>query len=219
MNVISLPICHIVAACETGALPARRDGDLVIAADAGYLHLAAQGIKPDLVVGDFDSLGFVPQGEAIVRHPARKDDTDTLLAIKLGLERGYRRFHLYGCLGGRLDHTVANLQALGYLCAHGARGFLIGDRETATLMRNTSLRFRDSARGTLSVFAHGGEARDVTLDGLSYPLDRAVLTPDFPLGVSNEFTGVPATVQVGDGALLVVWSGTPGDLLPEKPTS
>ena len=75
-------------------------------------------------VGDFDSLGQVPEGENIVRHPVMKDDTDMMLAVKLGLERGYTRFHIYGGMGGRTDHTIANIQTLAYIAGRGASAFL-----------------------------------------------------------------------------------------------
>ncbi len=187
-----------------GARVAAREGDLVVAADAGYAALVRQGVKPDLVVGDFDSLGEVPAGETIVRHPVMKDDTDTLLAVRLGLERGYRDFRLYGALGGRLDHTLANIQTLQYLAARNARGVIVGDVCLA-VVRNGALRFRADARGTVSVFCLGAPARGVFLEGLLYPLTDYTMTPDFPIGVSNEFTGAPSSVRVGDGCLVAVF--------------
>lgn len=200
--------CNIFAAGEPECpADAVRSASLTIAADRGWSYARALGIWPELLVGDFDSLGEVPQGVEIIRHPVQKDDTDTLLALKIGLERGCDTFYLYGCTGGRLDHTLANLQALHFLVSHGARGFLIG-RECATVICNEALRFSAAARGTVSVFALGGTACGVSLSGLLYPLDHAVLTSDFPLGVSNEFTGVPATVSVTDGLLTVLWQDT-----------
>lgn len=178
---------------------------LVIAADGGLRRLEAQGIAPDLIVGDFDSLGRVPEGTNIIRHPVEKDDTDMMLAVKMGLARGCDRFLLYGGLGGRLDHTLANLQTLAYLAHHGASGWLLGGGIVVTALRNGTLRFPASCAGTVSVFCNGSEARGVTLRGLYYPLRDAVLTSTFPLGVSNRFTGVPASVTVEDGTLLVLW--------------
>ena len=119
--------CHIVSALPVALSLEREDGDLVIAADAGYENLRQAGIRPDLVVGDFDSLGYVPKGQESVVYPARKDDTDTMLAVRIGLNRGYRRFLLYGALGGRMDHTLANLQCLSFIVDHGGEGYLLGD--------------------------------------------------------------------------------------------
>ncbi len=207
-RVILMSICYIFASLPFGPLPAIGLGDFIIAADAGYRQLG--GIKPDLVVGDFDSLGFVPEGETVVRHPVRKDDTDTLLAVKLGLSKGYRQFIILGGIGGRLDHTVANLQTLAYLVAHGAKGCLVGEGESALLLQNSSLRFAPGQTGTISVFALGATALGVTAEGLDYPLESATLTCDYPLGVSNAFTGEPARIGVEQGRLLVIWSGRPG---------
>lgn len=187
-----------------GARVAPTQGDFVIAADAGYAALVRQGIRPDLVVGDFDSLGEAPAGENVVRHPVQKDDTDMMLAVKLGLERGFLDFRLYGALGGRLDHTLANVQTLQYLAAHGARGFLVGD-VCLTAVMNGEIRFRPEARGVISVFCLASPATGVDLEGLLYPLRNHTLTPDFPLGVSNEFTGAPSCVRVGEGCVVVVF--------------
>ena len=208
------PICYIAGALEPGTLAfSSRRPALVIAADRGMDHLAAQGIVPDLVVGDFDSLGRVPEGSNVVRHPVEKDDTDMLLAIREGLARGCRQFVLYGGLGGRLDHTVANLQALAFLARHGASGFLLGDGLAATVVRSGSLAFGPEHTGAVSVFCNGPDARGVDLEGLYYPLRDAVLTSGFPLGVSNRFTGVPSRVSVREGELLVIWEESPAALV------
>ncbi len=172
-------------------------------------------LTPHLIVGDFDSLGRVPEGNNIIRHPVEKDDTDTMLAIKTGLERGYRDFLLYGCLGGRLDHAYANLQALVFLARRGASGWLLGESLAVTAIRNGRLDFGADHEGVISVFCPDGEARGVTLTGLHYPLQDAVLTSAFPLGVSNRFTGEAASVSVEDGTLLVMWDTKEGQL-PEQ---
>lgn len=203
--VINMSVCYIFAALPGGAPPVIRPGDLVIAADAGYRRLG--GIKPDFVVGDFDSLGAAPENETVIRHPVHKDDTDTLLAVKLGLDRGYRQFVIFGGLGGRLDHTLANLQTLAYLTGRGARGCLSGDGECVILLHNGTVCFAGGQSGIVSVFAHGGSARGVTEEGLEYPLTEATLTCDYPLGVSNAFTGAPARITVRNGNLIIVWNG------------
>ena len=201
MNTSS--ICYIVCALPQGKPFSPKEGDLVIAADAGYRQLG--NVKADYVVGDFDSLGYEPEGERILRHPAEKDDTDTLLAAKLGLSLGYRVFVLLGGVGGRLDHTLANIQTLAYLHGRGAKACLVGDMETITLLEGGTLRFRAGLSGVVSVFAYGERATGVYERGLAYPLTDATLTDDFPLGVSNAFTGVPAEIAVGQGRLLVLW--------------
>lgn len=197
-------ICYIIGAWhgEDAVIRPSAD-DLVIAADGGYKTLEVLGVKSDLVVGDFDSLGYVPTAEDIVQHPVRKDDTDTLLAIRLGLERGYRSFVIIGALGGRLDHTFANLQTLLFLRDHGAKGLLYGDGFAVTTVTNGSITV--TGEGTLSVFSADPNAKGVTLQNVGYPLENAELTNSFPIGVSNEFIGKPATISVADGTLLVMW--------------
>ena len=208
------PICYIVGAAPTEALPEVREGDFLIAADRGYDALRRAGIAPDLIMGDFDSLGYTPEGENVLPHSPIKDDTDLLLAIRWAMERGWRRFVIYGALGGnRLDQTVASFQTLRFLADHGAKGRLVGDGWNVALLQNAALRFPPAASGWLSLFVSGEEARGVTLRGLKYELTDAALTCGMPLGVSNEFLGCEARIAVADGALFVLWQG---DVLPEE---
>lgn len=192
-------------------LPLGKD-DLVIAADGGLVHTQKLGVEPDVILGDFDSLGYVPQSANV--FPVEKDDTDAMLAVRRGLELGYRDFVLYGSLDGpRLDHTVANFQTLEFLAEHGARGILVGAETLVTVVRNGSLTFPGGKEGTISAFSLTGQARGVTLEGLYYPLNGGTLTCGFPLGASNHFTGRQATISVEEGSLLLIWQRSDG--LPE----
>ena len=200
-------ICTIVASMEEQDLYIPQDS-LLIAADKGYLHLQRRGIEPDLTVGDFDSLGFVPKIGNIVRHPVRKDDTDMLLAVREGLRRSAKAFILYGGLGGRLDHTLANLQTLAFLTEEGAKGLLFGGSTAITLLQNGTQHFPETASGTVSVFSYGERAEGVTERGLSFSLRDAHLTDTFPVGVSNAFTGTESSITVENGRLLIVWQAS-----------
>lgn len=186
-------------------------GDFVVAADAGYLACHRAGIEPDLVLGDFDSMRVPVDFPHVERVPVEKDDTDTLLAIKVGLQRGCRVFFLYGCTGGRrLDHTLANLHSLLFLRRHGAAGYLYGDQFVWTVAENETLRIpRTVINGLVSLFPLDGSAEGVTLTGLHYPMTDGTLTADFPLGISNRIVAEAATVEVQDGALLVGWQLPP----------
>ena len=176
---------------------------LVIAADGGLRHTQALGIRPDVILGDFDSLGYVPDDSQV--YPVEKDDTDAMLAVRVGLERGCDFFLFYGAMDGpRLDHTVANFQTLGYLATHGARGALIGRDYIATVLCEETIEFSEVAAGILSLFCLGASA-EVTIEGLKYGLDHGTLTPDFPLGVSNHFEGKAARITVHDGQALALW--------------
>ncbi len=188
--------------------------DYVLAADGGLMHIQKLGLTPNGILGDFDSLGYVPQNANI--FPVEKDDTDSMLAVRQGLKLGCRRFLLYGSLDGpRLDHTVANFQTLQFLADHGAQGWLVGTSYLATVLKNGSLRFGSQARGIISVFCMGADAQGVTLNGLEYPLENAVLTAGFPLGVSNYFTGREATISVQNGSLLILYDRING--FPKHP--
>lgn len=179
-------------------------GDLIIAADGGLRHTQALGVEPDVILGDFDSLGYTPQGANV--FPVEKDDTDAMLAVRRGLELGYREFVLYGSVDGpRLDHTVANFQTLQFLADHGAYGYLVGKDTIVTVVKNGELRFPAGTEGNLSVFCMGPDAKGVTEEGLYYSLENDTLTPGFPLGASNHFTGKEARISVKDGSLLILW--------------
>lgn len=185
--------------------------DYVIAADGGLRHTQKLNLTPNAVLGDFDSLGFTPEGANV--FPVEKDDTDAMLAVRQGLKLGYRKFFLYGSLDGpRLDHTVANFQTLQFLADRGAYGYLVGANCLATVLKNGSLTFPAGAQGTISVFCLGADACGVSLEGLYYSLQEGTLTAGFPLGVSNHFTGKEARISVNSGSLLILWdrgSGLP----------
>ena len=142
--VMTVKKCVIFCAGEFHTLAEPLDGAFIIAADGGYAHTQKLGITPDLILGDFDSLGFVPTGANV--HPVEKDDTDAMLAIRAGLEAGCTDFVIYGALDGpRLDHTVANYQTLQFLADRGARGWLIGARQIVTVIKNTEVAFPATA--------------------------------------------------------------------------
>lgn len=188
--------------------------DYLLAADGGLIHMDRLGLTPHGILGDFDSLGYVPENARI--FPVEKDDTDSLLAIRQGLQQGCRRFLLYGSLDGpRLDHTVANFQALQFLADRGAQGWLVGRSYLATVLKNGALRFPAGAEGIISVFCMGADAHGVTLKGLQYPMENGVLTAGFPLGVSNHFTGREAAISVESGSLLLLYDRANG--LPIQP--
>lgn len=204
--------CYIISAGDFyGLRDEPDDSDYVIAADAGFKYCREISILPDLVLGDFDSLGDCPDHPNVLQLPVEKDDTDTVFAIKLGLERGYKRFYLYGCMGGeRSDHTLANLQLLLYIAKHGARAWMFGKNEIWTAIRNDKIRLK--GEGNAAVFCIDGTAKGVTLKGLKYELDNATLTSDFPLGVSNSMTESEAEISVSDGTLLIMYDLKTGEL-------
>ena len=197
--------CLIFCAAEFDALAAPIGGsDFILAADGGLRHLEKLHITPDAILGDFDSLGFVPTGAQV--FPVEKDDTDAMLAARKGLELGYREFLFYGALDGpRLDHTIANFQTLQFLANQGATGYLIGRDYMITVIKEETVEFPAEAEGILSLFCLGADAAGITLENLHYPLQNGTLTSGFPLGVSNHFIGNSARITVKSGSLLAMW--------------
>lgn len=204
--------CHIFCAAGfSGLLETPGDGDLILAADGGLRHTQALGLAPHAIVGDFDSLGYVPRGDRILRHPVEKDDTDAMLAVRLALDEGCTRFLLYGAMDGpRLDHTIASFQTLAFLASHGAFGYLVGIHHLAAVFSPGQVVFPAEASGIISLFALSAPVAGLDIEGLHYALTNGDLRPDFPLGVSNQFTGTPAKIRWQTGQLLMLWDrGSP----------
>lgn len=199
-------ICYIVGAGDftpVGLAPEAED--FVIAADGGFLALQRLGLSPGLLVGDMDSLPQAPEGVALVRFPTEKDDTDMSLAIEEGFQRGYRRFMLYGGSGSRADHFLANLQTMAHWARQGAEIRLVCPGYQVYALVDGAMALPARPPGTVvSVFCFGERAEGVSLQGLRYPLTKATLTEERPLGVSNEMGAGPAWVRVARGTLLVV---------------
>ena len=190
---------HITASAE----------DFIICADGGYKHKSILGRECDLVVGDFDSLGSVPETDNKIVAPTEKDETDMMLAVMSGLDRGYGNFVILGALGGeRNDHSVANIQLLHYIVSKGARGTILHGSEVYRAFSNGTLTLGADLEGYVSVFSLSDESRGVTLRNLKYTLEDATLHSYMPVGVSNEFLGKESTITVEDGALLVVYKST-----------
>lgn len=213
------PKCVIISAGNFTPLEIPlEEGDLCIACDAGLMYAQQMGILPDLIVGDFDSLSESgPMAVAtlkeiaendpdrIVKLNVRKDDTDTIKAIKIALEKGYKKFYLYGALGGsRIDHSLANIQSLLFIKHNGGRGYIMDADKMLLIAENETVKFHRGNSGYLSIFALSEKAKGVTLKGLMYTMENGDLTNDFPLGVSNEFIiDEEAEITVEEGTLLI----------------
>lgn len=201
-------ICCIFAGSpESGipCLPPPEDAFL-LCADSGLRHCEALGLQPDLVLGDFDSLGSIPDAFPHITAPVEKDDTDTMLAARYAISHGCSEVRIYGAFGGRFDHTFANLQTLRFLHENGVQGMLIGTNDIAALQGCGTVRYPKRKGFLFSVFAFTEECIGVTLCGTYYPLEDAVLTPAFPIGVSNRITDAFAEVTCKSGILLTVYS-------------
>ncbi len=196
-------ICSIICGAPCAELDKSLIEGLVIAADRGLDHALRAGITPDIAVGDFDSAeSAVPAGVECIRVSPIKDDTDAMLAADTAIERGCGELRFFCALGGRLDHTIANIQMLHDLLERGVRAELYGAGERVYLLRGGAA---EIARydGYVSVFSYG-ESAVVSEAGVKYPLDRHRLTNSFPLGVSNEITAPTARITVHEGTALII---------------
>lgn len=190
------------------------EGDLCIAVDGGFEYCKLLGIVPDYIIGDLDSVSekeaetiaeiSKAAEERVILLPAVKDDTDMLAAIKLGLKEGYRDFRIYGGMGGRLEHSFANIQCLLYLKENGAVGYLMDGTGMVLIGKEETISFKEGLEGYFSVFSLG-ESCILTLEGLKYSLQEKELKNSYPLGVSNEFMeGQKAVITVHKGTALMI---------------
>lgn len=199
--------CMIISGGTFTPLPQPDENTFVIACDRGYTYARRCGIHPDLLVSDFDSYdGPVDPEIPLQRFPSEKDDTDTMIAIRAALERGFREAVLYCALGGRLDHTLANLQSLAFALSHGLRLRIVSEDTEVLLLQDGTLSLPRREGFAFSVFAFSERCRGVSLHGTKYTLTDAELENSFPLGVSNEWAEDAATVSITDGTLLIVLS-------------
>lgn len=187
----------------------------LICADGGARHVHALGLFPDLIVGDMDSLDgelqreLVRQGSRILRYPEAKDETDTQLALEMAFTMTPDEIRIYGALGARLDHTLANLSLLIAAADRGVATYLVDEWCEVFLVRGKAV--IDGRIGqTVSLFAFGGSASGVTLEGFEYPLQMATLHPRDPIGVSNRLASAWGTILVEMGDLLAVRYVDPG---------
>ena len=202
-----MPVCVIFGAGDefpdSIVLP---DGKkYIIAADGGLRSLEKLGITPDHIVGDLDSLDEQPDEKIFTKLPHIKDTTDTFEAVRIGQAYGCTEFHIYGGTGGRLDHTLANIQLAGMLAQEKQQAFIYGHGYVITAISDSSFTLPCRKSGFVSVFALNDVCKGVDIHGLMYETDSAELTNTFSLGVSNEFIGKPAEISVKSGTLCIYY--------------
>lgn len=213
-----MPVCYIISAgdCEKIELY-KNDGDFIIAADGGLKYCERDNIIPDMIIGDFDSLGFVPDKENVLTLPVEKDDTDTSFAVKYAMEKGFKNFVIFGGAGGRrADHTYANIALLAFISKNGGQGFLDCGNYTVTAITNSKISFPVYMKGDISVFSFDNVSRGVTESGLLYNFNNEDVENSIVTGVSNSFTEQESSVSVKDGTLIIYFSGKFSDVTIDK---
>lgn len=205
-----MAVCRIIAPLYAGEEKewlAPAPGDLFLCADGGYDAAVRHGFHPDLVIGDFDSMPEAHvRGCKKVVLPTHKDDTDMVACLQRGREAGYSEFRIAGCLGGRLDHTLANLQCL-YDCAlRGETAWMADPCNRVTVLRPGTYTLSPLPGRKLSLFAWTERVRGIDLNGTEWELHGAELTNRRPLGCSNEVRTAAPVLSFTEGALVLVWS-------------
>ena len=179
--------------------------NVILCADGGYDAALKLGLKPDLLIGDLDSIRSETDVCCPVKHhPAEKDETDTILCLQEGVAMGLERMVLLGGFGGRLDHTYANLQTMAHAITLGIHLEIFGQGTRAMLLQPGFHQVRAQAGCKLSLFAYSPQVEGITLRGLHYPLTNSSLSANFPLGISNSFESDCATIEFRQGLLLVM---------------
>lgn len=188
-------------------LPNIDDNTLVISADGGYLNALKFNIIPDICMGDFDTLTiYINPSCKIIKYPPEKDDTDTMLCVKKAISMGYDNIYIYGALGGRFDHTIANIQTLEYITERNITAYIIDNQNIITMQKDSTKDYNYYQDFRYFSIFSVSESSKVSAIGLKYPLEHTILNRNFPLGVSNEILLDSATITVHKGTILVVYS-------------
>ncbi len=178
--------------------------DFIVCADSGYDSAKKLGISPQLVVGDMDSISSVIEaGPEIIKAPVQKDETDSMLCLNLLIERGFKEILFFGAIGGRSDHSFANISLLLYAAKKGINLKIVHENSCLFII-NGKTEISGNFGDIFSLFAIGGDACGITTEGLMYPLYGETLYADNPRGVSNELNGNSACVSLESGYLLAI---------------
>ena len=184
--------------------------DYVICTDGGYDIALSQNISPDILLGDFDSIKCeLPENIEIKSFQPEKDYTDLDLAMRTAVESGFSELEIFGGIGGRLDHTVSNLQLIYHYNDFFEKLIMLDGMNKCFILDSKKLSnfvIPREKNSYLSVFSLSEESVGVSISGAKYPLQNHTLTRNFPLGVSNEFKQKNTVISIKDGILLIVIS-------------
>lgn len=185
--------------------------DITIAADAGYRNANKLGVKPKILLGDFDSLpreelNKAADGAEVMTVPAEKDFTDTQLAVNTAIKRGAKEIIIIGGISGRLDHTLSNIAIIEAFKSKGVRGYITDGKNRVRYLENDSIIIMRSSYKYFSLIARSEKVKGVCIEGAKYPLKNQTLISSDQYAVSNEIDGNCAFISVKKGALLIIES-------------
>ena len=179
------------------------DYDFIISADSGYDWCLKCGVKPNIIIGDMDSVKYdVDASIKIIKFPVKKDKTDFSLCLDYLIENGIKNADVFGALGGRIDHTLGAILSILEVKNQGFNAVI--KSENSDLFIVSDSKKLNKSDGYVSVFALGGDALGVTLEGFEYPLEDYNLKCSSPLGISNHIVSDIAKISVKSGKLLVI---------------
>lgn len=178
--------------------------DFNIFCDSGLRHKGALKLKPDLIVGDFDSYKNPDTDIETIVLPCEKDDTDTVYAVKEALKRGFDEFLLIGVVGARLDHTLGNVSILIMLDSIGKKAKIVDDYSEMEIISDKPV-FIDDSFLYFSLINISGLAKGIDIENAKYPLENAEITCEYQYGISNEvLPDKLAKVSLKEGRLLLI---------------
>ena len=198
--------CAVIAGGTNSGFENIEKASFIIACDKGYEYALINNIRPDLLIGDFDSYnGELPNDIPTLKLSEEKDDTDTMSAIRYCIAKGFKHIVLYCALGGRLDHFYANIQAGAYAARHGTQVKMFDNNNVIYIISNCYLTIPKKEGYSLSIFSLSDTCENVSIKGTKYSLDNETLNNTFPIGVSNEWID-DAIIKVGNGILIIMLS-------------
>ncbi len=197
--------CIIIGNGELGNdVIIKNNDDLLIACDGGYDLIKNKRKDVDYIVGDMDSIKEVPKNIKTVQLNKVKDTTDVFEAVKLGIEKQYKVFYLYCCLGKRLEHSLANIQILLFIKKCDLKGFLIKNKQFFEVLSNETKELDKDCKGYFSLFSLSNKST-ISITNAKYNLNRKVISNSFPLGIDNEFIGESVEIKVHKGDVLLIY--------------
>ncbi len=195
--------CYIIGSVKTKIYIDKGKDDLIIAADGGYNEALKNNINVDLLIGDLDSINEIPDNIETIKLNKEKDETDTYISIEEAIKRGYNDITLYGCLGGRIEHTIANIQILAKYTKDNIKIKMLSENQNIYILKENDQKVIDKNLKYISLFSYSTNAI-VSLDGFKYNGDNIELTNTFPLGIDNETTNRKGTIKIKKGIVLVI---------------